>query len=143
MERFDAVVGRIRRAFPDLRVDVRRETPHAHALADVPVQPGLAFRVSLSLQNRDELHLTAGGHFWVEWFPVSRPEVFDQFGSAAVGLIAGEYRIVESYLFGRAVRARLQRPRRSGGWETIATWSNLGGLIPWPGDRKVIQNKAA
>jgi hypothetical protein len=143
MERFDSLVGRIRRTFPHLRVDVRSETPHAHAVAELPVQPGLAFRLSLSLQNRDELHLSAGDHFWVEWFPVGKPDVFEQFGAAAVGLIAGEYRIIESYRFGRAVRARLERPKPSGGWETIATWLNLGGLIPWPGKRKVIQNNAA
>jgi hypothetical protein len=143
MDRFDSVVERIRIAFPDLRIDVRRETPHVHAVAEVPVQPGLNFRLSLSLQNADELHLNAGDHFWVEWFPVGKHEVFDQFGAAAVGLIAGDYRIVESYLFGRAVMARLERPKPSGGWETIATWSNLGHLIPWPGRRKVIQNKVA
>ena len=143
MERFDAVVDRIRRAFPDLHVNVRSKTPNVDADAELPVQTGLDFRLSLSLQNRDELHLNAGDHFWVEWFPVGREEVFEQISKAVVGLLSGDYRIVESYVLGRAVKATLQRPRLSGGWEAIATWSNLGSLIPWPSRRNVIQNKAS
>ncbi|MDP9281270.1 MAG: hypothetical protein M3P38_04150 [Chloroflexota bacterium] len=143
LERFDSVVDRIRQSSPGLHVEVQKEHPHVHALAQLPVQPGvqpgLDFRISLTLQNRDELHLSAG-HFWVEWFPVGSPEVFEQISAAVVGLISGDYRIVESYVFGRAVRASLERPGASGGWETVATWSNLGGLIPWTSKRNMIQN---
>jgi hypothetical protein len=142
VERFDAVVDRIRAVFPKLRVDVRKDHPHVHAIADLPVQPGLEFEISFNLQNRDELHLNAGRHFWVEWFPCGQQEVFHQFSDAVIGLISGEYRIVESYLFGRAVKAQLERPSESGGWEGITTWSNLGSLIPWARQRNVVQNKA-
>jgi hypothetical protein len=126
MERFDAVVDRIRAVFPRLRVEVRKDQPHAHATAELLVQPGLDFEISFNLQNRDELHLSAGHHFWVEWFPSGKQEVFDQFSEAAMGLISGDYRIVEFYLLGRAIKAQLERPSASGGWERIATWSNLG-----------------
>jgi len=139
LERFDSVVHRIRQSSPGLQVDVHKEHPHAHALAEIPAQPGLDFPISLTLQNRDEVHLSAG-HFWVEWFPLGRPEVFEQISAAVVGLISGDYRIVESYVFGRAVRASLERPGASGVWETVATWSNLGGVIPWTSRRNVIQN---
>jgi hypothetical protein len=142
VERFDAVVDRIRAAFPRLRVEVRKDQPHVHAIAELPVQPGVDFEISFNLQNRDELHLNAGHHFWVEWFPCGKQEVFDQFSHAAIGLISGEHRIVELYVLGRAVKARLERPSASGGWERIATWSNLGSLIPWPRRRNVLQNKA-
>ncbi len=142
IESFDGVIDRIRVAFPTLRVDVRPATRNVDAAAEIPAQPGLSFRLSLSLQGRDELHLNAGQHFWVEWFPAGKQEVFDQFFDAAAGLISGGYRIVEFCVFGRVVRARLERPRASGGWKAIATWSNLGGLIPWPTKRRVLQNNA-
>ena len=142
VERFDALVDQIRAAFPTIRVEVRKDHPHVEAIAKLPVQPGLDFELSFNLQNRDELHLNAGHHFWVEWFPCGEQRVFDGFSQAAVGLISGEYRIVESYLFGRAVNAKLERPRASGGWERIATWSNLGSLIPWARQRTIIQNRA-
>ena len=140
-DRFDSVVDRIRKSSPGLRVEVQVDDPHVHARAELPVQPGLDFPILLTLQNRDELHLSVGGHFWVEWFPLRKSQVFEDISAAVVGLISGDYRIVESYAFGRGVRASLERPRASGGWETIATWSNLGGLIPWTSRRNVIQNK--
>lgn len=142
MGRFDAVVDRIGSVFPGLQVEVRKDQPHVHASAKLPVQPGLDFALSFNLQNCDELHLNVGHHFWVEWFPCGKQPVFDRFCQAALGLISGEYRIVESYLFGRAVKFQLERPTASGGWERIATWSNLGSLIPWARQRNVIQNKA-
>jgi len=143
IERFNGVIDRIRTAFPTLRIDMRGETPYVHAAAEVPVQPGLKFKLSLNLQNRDELHLNVGRHFWVEWFPVDRQDVFDRCVEAAIGLIAGDYRILELTAFGRVVKARLERSTASGGWVTLATWSNLGGLIPWPTGQNVLHNNTS
>ena len=143
IERFNHAIDRIRRAFPALEVDISGETPHVHAAAELPVQPGLTFKISLNLQNRDELHLYAGRHFWVEWFPLDRQDVFDRYVEAAIGLIAGDHRIVELTAFGRVVKARLERSTASGGWVTITTWSNLAGLIPWPTRQNVLHNKAS
>lgn len=140
IERFNSVIDRIRTAFPSLHIEARGETPHFHAAADVPVQPGLNFKLSLSLQNRDELHLNAGRHFWIEWFPGGRQDVFERYAEAAIGLISGDYRIVELTLFGRVVKARLEQSTASGRWATTATWSNLGGLIPWPTTPNVLHN---
>ncbi len=142
VERFDSAIDQIRSKFPNMRVDVRKEASRVDAEARIPVQPGVAFPMSLSPQNRDELHLGAG-HLWLEWFPVGRQDVFEGFVDAVLGLITGNYRIVESYLFGAVVRARLERPNAVGGWETITTWSNLVGLIPLSSRQSVIQNKAA
>ncbi len=56
------------------------------------------------------------------------------------GFLSGRFRILESYVLGTPVTARLQRPTGSGTWKTIATWSNLGVLIPWFRRHRVVQN---
>jgi hypothetical protein len=140
IDRFNEAIDRVRRAFPTLHIDVSGETPHVHALAEVPVQPGLEFTISLYLANCDELHLNAGRHFWVEWFPADRQDVLDKYVGAAIGLLAGDCRIVELTAFGRVVRARLERSTAGDRWVTIATWSNLRGLIPWPTTKNVLHN---
>lgn len=138
-ERFEQALEQIRAAFPSLRIEIARDHQHVEALADIPRQAGLDFDVGINLQNADELHLTAGSHFWVEWFPCGDQEVFDQFVTAAKGVISGEYRIVESYALGRAVTAQLQRPNGRG-WESVTGWGNLGCLVPLPRNRKILRN---
>ena len=123
-------------------MDVQREHPFVHAIADIPVQPGVDFNVSINLQNQDELHLNVGKNFWVEWFPCREQEVFDDYINAVTGVISGEYRIVERYLFGKADSAVLERPNGRGGWQRVTTWGSLGCLVPGPRARKILQNKS-
>ena len=141
--RFEQVLEILCREFPLLRMDVQREHPHVHAIADIPVQPGLDFSVGINLQNLDELHLNAGKNLWVEWFPCRKEEVFDDYVRAVTGVISGHYRIVERYLFGRADSALLERPNGRGGWERVATWGTLGRLVPGPRVQRVLQNRSA
>lgn len=123
-------------------MDVRREHPSVHAIADIPAQPGLDFNVSINLQNLDELHLNVGKNFWVEWFPCRKQEVFDDYIEAVTGVISGEYRIVERYLFGKADSAVLERPNGRGGWQRVRASGALGCLIPGPRAQKVLQNRS-
>ena len=140
IDRFNQAVDALRREFPTLRVSVDMDGPNVEAFAHILPQAGMDFSVTFNLQN-DELHLNAGA-LWVEWFPCEEQEVFDAFIDALSGLIGGRYRIVEHYLGDEAVKAQLQGPIGSDGWKTIATWSNLGALIPWPRRRAVVQNGA-
>jgi hypothetical protein len=106
----------------------------------IPAQPGLRFDVELNLQNRDELHVSAGA-LWVEWFPCTHPAEAEAYFDAVAGLLSGRLRILEHRRGTRAVKAELQRPSGSD-WETIATWATLS--LPWP--RKtfvVVQNVPA
>ena len=124
-------------------MDVKREQPVVHAIADIPAQPGLDFNVSINLQNSDELHLNAGRNFWGEWFPCWRQDVFDDYVRTVTGVISGEYRIVERHLFGRVDSAALERPNGRGGWEQVATWRALVSLVPFPRALTLVQNRSA
>lgn len=130
----------VRREFPLLRIEVETDHSELHAMAEIPAQDGLGFGVQINLQNNDELHLCVS-HFWVEWFPCGDQEVFDRFLEALRGLLSGSFRIRESFVGNLAVKAELQRPKRGLSWETIATWGNLGVLIPWKRTRAYVQNR--
>ena len=140
IERFEQAVEGIHRQFPALHIEVIRDHPSVHAFAEMHVQPGLAFEVIVNLQNRDELHLNAGEHFWVEWFPCGEEQVFHRFMQAVIGVISGEYRVLETYVLGSAAKAELQRPNGHGGWQRVATWANVRALIPVFRSHNVLQN---
>jgi hypothetical protein len=136
-DQLDAILARIRRGYPSLQYRFVEGAPVP--AARFPVQPGLAFEIGVNVQ-RDELHLTAGEHFWIEMFPSSRPGLLDDFVASVLGLISGRYRIVESFVAGRAVSARLERQDDRGVWNRTARWSNLGCLLPLPRRERVLQN---
>ena len=124
-------------------MDVKREHPVVHAIADIPAQAGLDFDVGINLQNSDELHLNAGRNFCGEWFPCRRQDVFDDYARAVTGVISGEYRIVERHLFGRVDSAVLERPNGRGGWERVAMWRAFVSFLPFPRAQTVVQNRSA
>src|SRR5262245_2344359 len=139
IERFTEAVEIVHQRFLGLRIEVASNLPDAlHAAATIPEQPGLRFAVSIDLQNLDELHLEAGA-FHVEWFPCGEPDVFGCFVDALVGLLAGDWRILEHVAGATPVKAELQRPLDAG-WQTVATWSTLRGLLPWKRSTRVIRN---
>lgn len=130
----------IRAAYPNLTMSLDVNHPHVDLNMDVLQQTGLAFAVNLNLQG-DELHLSAGDAFWVEWFPCTDPDVVARYYDAVTGLLSGRYRIREHYVRNRAVKAQLQRPVE-GGWKTITSWANLGILIPWRRSTRILKNSS-
>jgi hypothetical protein len=134
------VFRRIQERFPHLTMKLDEKHPHVDAVLEIAHQPGLAFGVSLNLQNRDELHIVAGP-IWCEWFPCTSRAKVDQYFDAVVGLIEGKYRILEHRRGTRVVKAELQKPVGSG-WETVGRWLTLS--LPWPKrEIRVLQNSAA
>lgn len=128
---------RIQERFPYLTMKLDRDHPHVDVALNIPRQPRLEFDVSLNLQNRDELHLIAGA-FWCEWFPCTSPQKVEEYFGAVVGLIEGQYRILEHRRGSRVVKAELQKPAGSG-WETVGGWLTLS--LPWPRRKtRVLQN---
>lgn len=134
---FKTVLARLQHEFPSLRCEIDFNCPQTDASAEFPEQEGLDFEVSVNLQW-DELHLNAAS-FWMEWFPCTDQRVAERFFEAVRGLLSGEYRIVEHFLFREPVKAVLQRPEASR-WKSIASWRNLDSLIPWPRRKRIIRN---
>lgn len=113
--------------FPSLTMEEHPEDPVEISIV-IPEQEGCRYRVSLNLQNGDELHLVVE-NFWVEWFPCTKPKVAELYLAAVTGFLSGEYRIVEYSFLGECYLARLQKPNADA-WKTIGTWTNLGFRLP-------------
>jgi hypothetical protein len=64
----------IRPAHPDLQMNLDTRPRHVDLEMTIPAQERLPLRVGLNLQG-DELHLEAGDHIWVEWFPCHDADV--------------------------------------------------------------------
>jgi hypothetical protein len=143
VERFDELIARLRTRFPWLHIDVQHHHRFVHAIAEIPAQHGLDLRMSASLQNLDELHLTVGDNFWFEWFPCSDDRVFEEYIDAVTGIISGDYRVVERRMFGKVDSAVLEKPSGRRGWHPVARWSRLSSLIPAPRTATVLQNTDA
>lgn len=105
-------------SFPNWALTVEQPPPEGLEWSvTIPEQPGLVFEVNLNLQNKDELHLVAGG-LWVSWFPCTDPTVADAYLDAVAGLLSGRYRILQHRHRDQVVGAELQRPVAEG-WERI------------------------
>ena len=123
------VFEEIRSSLPSLKIEPYPQNLNVEVGILIPVQNGLHFPIQLYL-TADELHMTAGNGFWLEWFPATDAKVIEDYRVAAVGLLSGQYRILE-YLRGhRLVKAQLQRP--SGiKWRTVGTWFGTSWWVPW------------
>jgi hypothetical protein len=130
-------ISAIANRFPSLRMIEEPEAPNELSIR-LPVQPGLNHEVWLAFQNNDELHFSVG-HFWLEWFPCSKPSRVSEYIAAVTGFLSGDYRILEHYLGKRCIRAELQAPT-SRGWQTIGTWRTFLGLLPMRGSLCEITN---
>lgn len=127
--------------FPGLASELHEEaTQWADVRLELPRQSGLAFDVTLTLQNGDELMLAAGSLFTVSWFPCTDAEAAERFSNAAAGLLAGEHRIREHHRDGRAVKAELQS-FEDGAWTTFASSETWHLPLPWRKTYVVLQNR--
>jgi hypothetical protein len=123
-------------------MDLLLQHPHVDVSLDIPVQDGLPFEVSLNLQF-DELHLNAGRHFWVEWFPCNLTARVEDFLDAVRGLLSGRYRIRERHVGRFAASATLERPE-NGRWIAAAQWSDFWtAILPWRRTEKILRVEAA
>jgi hypothetical protein len=136
-----ATFERIRAAFPALTMNLDLHPAHVELAMDIPVQRGLSFKVWLDFQNGDELTLSAS-RFWYEWFPCTDQKIVDKYLEAVFGLISGRFRILEHWRGGRVVKAQLQSPRDDK-WKSIATSTNISGIVPWPPKKlRIVQNNS-
>jgi hypothetical protein len=129
---------RIRAAHPGVHMVLDPAPRHVDEKLTIPEQEGVTFTLRLNRQG-DELHLEAGDHFSLEWFPAGDREVADRYFDAVVGLLAGRCRIVEHYRGRRAVRAELQASQ-DGAWRGVGTWSRARFPVPWRTTHRVLIN---
>jgi hypothetical protein len=140
VERIQQALTLLREEFPHLRVFEDWSRGDDEVWITIPPQPGLGFEIGMGFQSRDELNLSVGAHFWVEWYPCGDADVFRRYIMAVRGVLSGEFRIVESSIFGKTVGAELQRPLARHEWQHVAGWANLGCLLPLPRSRHIVQN---
>ena len=117
-----SVFAEIAKRFPSLNMVENHDDP-AEISITMPVQPGLSYEVWLCLQNHDELCFSVG-HFYIEFFPCTKPDRVEKYVDAVIGFLSGEYRILEHYRGGKCYRAQLQKPQGDH-WRTIANWATI------------------
>jgi hypothetical protein len=134
-----SIFGDLQGNFAHLQSSLVYDDPNVDIDLEWQVQEGLLFPVSISLQG-DELHLNVGKIFWVEWFPCTDSEVVDLFLAAVTGILTGDYRIVETYRNGRALKAELEKPVGTG-WKRVHSWARL--YLPCTSGRstRILQNR--
>src|SRR5258708_20725044 len=96
----------IRAAIPTLTMSLDLHPAHVELAMDIPVQPGLPFKVWLDFQNGDELTLSAS-HFWYEWFPCTNQKRVAEYLETVLGRLSGRFRILVHWRGARAVQAQL------------------------------------
>ena len=134
---FETVIDALRRRCPTLNLRVHTSV----ARAVIPHQPGLRFDIHIALSNRDELHLRAAG-LKCRWVACGEPGVTEQFIESVLGLMAGQYRIVLTTLFGKAVACKLQRPVGRN-WQTVARQDPQRPGLLWLCRTRIVVNTAA
>jgi hypothetical protein len=117
-----SVFAEIAKRFPSLHMVEKHDDPVEISIT-VPAQPGLRHKVWLCLQNRDELGFGAG-HFYIEFFPCTKPDRVEKYLDAVTGFLSGTYRILETYRGTTCYKAKLQKPDGDG-WRTIANWATI------------------
>jgi hypothetical protein len=136
-----ATFEKIRTAFPTLAMNLDLHPAHVELAMEIPLQPGLSFKLWLDFQNGDELTLSAS-HFWYEWFPCTNQKKVDEYIEAVLGLLSGRFRIREHWRGQRVVKAQLQSPKDEK-WKSVATSTNISALIPWPPKKlRIVQNNS-
>src|SRR5258708_39119242 len=90
------VFAEIAKRFPSLQMIENHEDPVEISIT-MPVQPGLSHNIWLCLQNYDELGFKVGRHFYIEFFPCTKPDRVEKYLDAVTGFLSGKYRILEHH----------------------------------------------
>lgn len=125
--------------FPNLLMTLDYDNNDVDLAMDIPKQNGLDFEINLNLQNEDELHISTD-YIWCQFFSADSEELVEKFYESAIGLINGEYRILQFVKDDKVYKTFLQKPKEDD-WETIYTgYERI--RMPWIKVKKnIIQNK--
>ena len=127
----------IKQSFPWLNIE-EYENPNVTIAWDIPTQKGLDFDIHLYLDS-DILNIYAS-NMCCEFFPISSQKVVTFFIEAVIGLINGNYRIVNYLRNDLTYKSVLQRLQNSD-WKTVSIHRSFFTL-PWNKFREqIVQNK--
>jgi hypothetical protein len=118
-----AAFAEIAQRFPSLQMVENQDDP-AEISITMPVQPGLSQKLWLCLQNQDELGVSVGRHFYIEFFPCTKPDRVEKYLDAVTGFLSGRYRVLEYYRGSTCYSAQLQKPEGDR-WRTVANWATI------------------
>lgn len=128
----------IQNHFPELTMTMDYEHEHVDLSMDIPKQNGIDFEINLNLQNEDELHISTD-YIWCQLFSAESQELVDFFYESVLGIIKGEYRILQFVKNDKVYKSFLQKPNGEK-WETIYRGYERFRL-PWTKvSENVIQN---
>lgn len=124
-----ALSQELQATFPDLTMKLNLEPEDGDFELEIPQQEKLKFDVSVNLDGY-LLSLYVGKVFCCEAFPCDKKERVDKFKDSVVGLLKGNYRILETSR-GDFKRRELQHPINET-WQTLASVHLGGGWLPFP-----------
>jgi hypothetical protein len=130
----EAAFQRIADQFKFIKME-RDKSAQVEVRISIPAQPALKHGVVLVLQNRDELHFSAG-NFRLEWAPCSDPSIVEAYIQAVTGFMSGRYRILEHYQGDRYKKGELQVLAEGKQWETVGVSRRINLIL---GGRKQIK----
>ncbi len=107
---------------------INYEAENVDLVMDIPKQDGIDFEISLNLQNEDELHLSTD-YIWCQFFSAKSENLVEEFYKSVIGLIKGEYRILQFVNDTKVYKTFLQKPNGIG-WETVYT-GHERWRMPW------------
>lgn len=107
----------IQKHFPELTMIIDYEHEHVDLSMCIPKQSGIDFEINLNLQNDDELHISTS-YIWCQLFSAESQKLVDFFYECVLGIIKGEYRILQFVKKDKIYKSILQKPNGEK-WETI------------------------
>lgn len=130
---------KVQNHFPELTMTIDYEHEHLDLSMNIPKQNGLDFEINLNLQNEDELHISTD-YIWCQLFSADSMELVDIFYESVLGIIKGEYRILQFVSNDKVYKSFLQKPNGEE-WETIYRgYERI--KMPWTKvHENIIQNK--
>ncbi len=140
IEKISGIFTGIREKFSHLRSGLITEHSQVEMMLEFPEQDRLSFAVPLYLTD-DILNFTAR-RLWAEYFPCTEQKVIDNYAEDVVGLLSGEYRIIEFLRGDKVVKSYLEKPTDKG-WSRAYSHSTLGIFRPWGMTRRLVQNNPA
>ena len=129
----------LKNGFLNLTMIMDQDNENLDLSMNIPKQIGIDFEINLNLQNEDELHISTD-YIWCQFFSADSEDLVNKFYESVIGIINGEYRILQFVRNDKVYKTFLQKPNGNN-WETV--YSGYERMrMPWTKVKEnIIQNK--